>query len=199
MEEVRGTEALEQEILDDARKRADRIVRKAEEDAKALQAQTDQKIKDAVDALKREYEAKKDHARQDVSSRVPLERMRLEIEYRDTMLRDALRQALASMDSRLFGRWCLYQLRREIELVRNSKAKVAIHGLDAVTAKEMKELFSDTPAVTVVEDSSMSLRGVFVKPADDSYHVSITEDELMAWLLDEKRGELGAALFGSTL
>ena len=45
MEEIRGTEALEREILEDARKRADRIIRKAEENARLLGAQTEQRIK----------------------------------------------------------------------------------------------------------------------------------------------------------
>jgi vacuolar-type H+-ATPase subunit E/Vma4 len=62
MEEIRGTEALEREILDDARKRAERIVRKAEDEAKALQAQTEQKIKAAIDALTHYYQTKQQTA-----------------------------------------------------------------------------------------------------------------------------------------
>jgi hypothetical protein len=199
MEEIRGTEALEQEILGDARKRADRIIRKSDDDVNNLHAQTDQKIKEAVDALEREYHAKRETAEREMRSRLPLERMRLEIEYRDTVLRKALQETLAAMDPRLFGAWCVRQLRREAALVRDSVAKVTVQGLGAPTVQEIRALFADAPSVSVEEPVSMKVRGLSVEPADNSYHISITEHELVAWLLDEKRGELGAALFGSTL
>jgi vacuolar-type H+-ATPase subunit H len=199
MEEIRGTEALEQEILGDARRRADRILRKAGDDAKALEAQTDQRIKEAVDALAQEYQSRQKAAEQDMRSRLPLEKTRLEIEYRDRMLRKTLQDALAAVDPRLFGGWCVRRLRREAGLVRSSMAKVLVRGLDASTVQELRALFSDVPSVSVEESASMKARGLSVEPADGSYHISITEDELVAWLLDEKRGELGAALFGSTL
>ena len=44
----------------------------------------------------------------------------------------------------------------------------------------------------------MKVRGLIVEPMDTSYRISITENELLEWLLDEKRGELAAALFGSS-
>jgi len=199
MEEIRGTEALEQEILDDARKRADRILRKADDDAKALQAQTDQKIKEVADALAQEYRSRRETAEREMRSRLPLEKMRLEIEYRDEMLHKALQAALVAADTRLFGRWCVRRLKREVELVRSSTAKVLIHGLDAPTAQDIRALFNDVSSVSIEESPSMKVRGLTVEPADNSYHISITENELVAWLLDEKRGELGTSLFGSTL
>ncbi len=197
MEEIRGTEALEQEILDDARKRADRIIRKADDDAKVMQAQTDQKIKEAVDALTQEYQARQETAEREARSRLPLEKMRLEIEYRDAMLRKALQEALAAMDPRFLGAWCVRQLRRGAELIRSSQTKIMVHGLDTSTMQEIRELFSGASSVSIEEVPSMKVRGLSVEPADNSYHISITEHELVAWLLDEKRGELGAALFGS--
>jgi vacuolar-type H+-ATPase subunit E/Vma4 len=198
MEEIRGTEALEQEILDDARRRADRILRRAGEEARAWEAQTDQQIQQAVEALEHEYQAKREAAEQEMRSRFPLETLRLEIEYRDKVLRKSLEDSLAALEPRLFGAWCLRRLTRAAELVRGSAAKVLVHGLDAATVQELKELFADSPAVAVEVSTSMKMPGLRVEPADGSYHISITQDELVAWLLDEKRGELAAALFGST-
>jgi vacuolar-type H+-ATPase subunit E/Vma4 len=198
MEEIRGTEALEQEILDDARRRADRILRRAGEEARAWEAQTDQQIQQAVEALEHEYQAKREAAEQEMRSRFPLETLRLEIEYRDKVLRKSLEDSLAALEPRLFGAWCLRRLTRAAELVRGSAAKVLVHGLDAATVQELKELFAESPAVAVEASTSMKAPGLRVEPADGSYHISITQDELVAWLLDEKRGELAAALFGST-
>ena len=198
MEEIRGTEALEREILEDARKRADRIIRKAEENARLLGAQTEQRIKEATAALLSEYQIKKRTAELEMLSRLPLEKARLDILYRDEMLRKALKEALASMNPRLFGLWCVKRLVCQVELVRKSPAKVLVHGLDSETMRDIGALFGQGSDISIEEAPTMKVRGLIVEPMDASYRISITENDLLEWLLDEKRGELAAALFGSS-
>jgi len=198
MEEIRGTEALEREILEDARKRADRIIRKAEENARLLGAQTEQRIKEAKAALLSEYQIKKRTAELEMLSRLPLEKARLDILYRDEILRKALKEALASMNPRLFGLWCVKRLVCQVELVRKSPAKVLVHGLDSETMRDIGALFGQGSDISIEEASTMKVRGLIVEPMDASYRISITENDLLEWLLDEKRGELAAALFGSS-
>lgn len=198
MEEIRGTEALEREILEDARKRADRIIRKAEENARLLGAQTEQRIKEAISALLSEYRIKKRTAELEMLSRLPLEKARLDILYRDEILRKALKEALASMNPRLFGLWCVKRLACQAELVRKSPAKVLVHGLDSETMRDIGALFGQGSDISIEEASTMKVRGLIVEPMDASYRISITENDLLEWLLDEKRGELAAALFGSS-
>ncbi len=198
MEEIRGTEALEREILEDARKRADRIIRKAEENARLLGAQTEQRIKEAKAALLSEYQIKKKTAELEMLSRLPLEKARLDILYRDEMLRKALQEALASMNPRLFGLWCVKRLACQAELVRKSPAKVLVHGLDSETMRDIGALFGQGSDISIEEAPTMKVRGLIVEPMDASYRISLTENDLLEWLLDEKRGELAAALFGSS-
>jgi len=198
MEEIRGTEALEREILEDARKRADRIIRKAEENARLLGAQTEHRIKEAKAALLSEYQIKKRTAELEMLSRLPLEKARLDILYRDEMLRKALKEALASMNPRLFGLWCVKRLVCQVELVRKSPAKVLVHGLDSETMRDIGALFGQGSDISIEEAPTMKVRGLIVEPMDASYRISITENDLLEWLLDEKRGELAAALFGSS-
>ncbi|HPN04110.1 MAG TPA: hypothetical protein PLH76_08835, partial [Rectinema sp.] len=190
MEEIRGTEALEREILEDARKRADRIIRKAEENARLLGAQTEQRIKEAISALLSEYRIKKRTAELEMLSRLPLEKARLDILYRDEMLRKALQEALASMNPRLFGLWCVKRLVCQVELVRKSPAKVLVHGLDSETMRDIGALFGQGSDISIEEAPAMKVRGLIVEPMDASYRISITENDLLEWLLDEKRGEL---------
>jgi len=197
MEEIRGTETLEREILEDARKRADRIVRKAEDDAASLRAQADKKVKETLDALAEEYSMKRQRAEQELRSRLPLEKMRLDIEYRDAHLREETQRAVAALSPEALGHWCVARLSRHAELVRNSSVTVLARGLDAGSLGAIQALFSKGSASEAREDSTMKARGVVVEPADGSFHISITEAELTEWLLDEKRGELAAALFGS--
>ncbi|HOM92565.1 MAG TPA: hypothetical protein PKX66_05285 [Rectinema sp.] len=198
MEEIRGTEALEREILEDARKRADRIIRKAEENARLLGAQTEHRIKEAKAALLSEYQIKKRTAELEMLSRLPLEKARLDILYRDEILRKALKEALASMNPRLFGLWCVKRLVCQVELVRKSPAKVLVHGLDSETMRDIGALFGQGSDISIEEAPTMKVRGLIVEPMDASYRISITENDLLEWLLDEKRGELAAALFGSS-
>ncbi|MDI9428254.1 MAG: hypothetical protein QM400_09825 [Spirochaetota bacterium] len=198
MEEIKGTEALEREILEDARKRAERIIRKAEESARLLGVQTEKKIEEATTALVGEYQAKKRIAELEMLSRLPLEKARLDISYRDEMLRKALKGALESMNPRLFGLWCVKRLACQAELVRNSRARVLVHGLDSETMRDIEALFGQGSDISIEEVPTMKARGLVVEPMDTSYRISITEKELLEWLLDEKRGKLAAALFGSS-
>lgn len=198
MEEIRGTEALEREILDDARKRADRIIRRAEDQAKTLQAQTEQKIKAAIEELAQEYQVKKQTAEKEVRSQLPLEKMRLEIQYRDEMLRNAVTAALANMDASLIGAWCLRSLKRQVELIQGSKATISVKGLRQADVEAIQALFKNAGSVSIRENEGMKARGIIVEPDDNSYRISITENELISWLLDEQRGKLALALFGDT-
>jgi len=152
MEEIRGTEALEQEILDDAHKRAERILRKAENDARVQQAQSEQHLQAAIAALQREYEEKKKAAEREMQSRQPLETMRLEIGYRDEVLRTTLSEALAALiqkKPRLFGQWCVQRLRRQADLIRQSHATIEVCGLDAESLQDIQALFAGVSNVSV--------------------------------------------------
>lgn len=197
MEEIRGTETLEREILEDARRRADRILRKAEDDATSLRTQAERKVEEALAALNQEYSLKRQRAEQELRSRLPLEKMRLDIGYRDTRLREETARAVAALQPEALGQWCVARLSRHAELLGSSMVKVAVRGLDASTIDRIAALFPQGSSSATVEDASMAARGLAVEPADGSYHISITEAELTEWLLDEKRGELAAALFGS--
>ena len=226
MEEIRGTEALEQEILEDARRRAERILRKAENDVKEWNAQREQRLQEEIEALTREYEAKKRAAEQDMESHLPLEKTRLEIGYRDEALRAKLSEALMALIREkpwLLGSWCLACLRRQQLLIQESSAQVVVSGLDAKSLQAIKTLFERAPNVSIVQkdvplprgDAAVSdaataasagaapealfgTYGVVVEPKDHSYRISATGQELFEWLLDEKRGELATALFGSS-
>jgi len=196
MEEIRGTEALEQEILDDARKRAERIVRKAQEDAKSMRSGADKEIEQSLEALRQAYRQRQEKAEQEARSRIPLEKIRLEIQFKDAKLREVTETAVSTLPSALFARWCIAKLERQEELVRSSSARVMVDGLDEDSLRRIKALLGDRSASSLVEDASMKVRGVIVEPSDRSFRISITEHELLDWLLDEKRGELATALFG---
>ena len=231
MEEIRGTEALEQEILEDARRRAERILRKAENDVKEWNAQREQRLQEAIEALTREYEAKKRAAEQDMQSHLPLEKTRLEIGYRDEALRAKLSEVLMTLirgKPWLLGSWCLARLRRQQLLIQESSAQVVVSGLDAKSLQGIQALFKGSPNVSIVQkdvqlsrgdpergdaaagdaavgasaeagpEALFSMYGVVVEPKDHSYRISATGHELLEWLLDEKRGELATALFGSS-
>jgi hypothetical protein len=86
----------------------------------------------------------------------------------------------------------------QVELVRKSPAKVLVHGLDSETMRDIGALFGQGSDISIEEAPTMKVRGLIVEPMDASYRISITENDLLEWLLDEKRGELAAALFGSS-
>lgn len=197
MEELRGTEALEREILEDARKRADRIIRKAEDEARSIQKKAEESLRAEIEALEREYEEKRRIAEKEIRSRLPLETMRIDIQYREEALSRAVDEALARMEPSIFGDWCVRRLTRAAGLVKGASVTVFIRGLDKGQVDRLLGLLHEAACVSVRRQEKIAVRGLVIEPDDQRFRISITENELRAWLLDEQRGVLAQALFGA--
>ena len=74
MEELRSTEVLDKEIETDARKKAERILAKADSDGKALVADVANRIEKFTEEKTAEYQKKTENYRADRDAVVPLKK-----------------------------------------------------------------------------------------------------------------------------
>lgn len=97
MEEIRSTEALDREILEDARKKADRILKTAEQRLDSDKGAWKKKTESDIAELERLYVQRTEKHRQEVMARLPLDKRRARAERSERILNGVMEEYLASL------------------------------------------------------------------------------------------------------
>ena len=95
MEELRSTEILDREILEDARKKAFKILKTADDTVKAAAVKWEKKTKRAAADIEKKYAGRLEKTRIEVMARLPLAKRRARAEKIEAMLRDAAAKTFA--------------------------------------------------------------------------------------------------------
>ncbi|MHC6203585.1 hypothetical protein ACYULU_10370 [Breznakiellaceae bacterium SP9] len=90
MEELKTTEILDREILEDARKKALRILKSADETVRTEEEALNKETAAALSQLKDSYQSRLSHAKSEISARLPLDKLRIELELVQARLTEAV-------------------------------------------------------------------------------------------------------------
>jgi glutamate formiminotransferase len=90
MEELQSTEVLDREILEDARRRAFRILKTADDTVRSNAAVWEKKTADALADLNTRHEERRRRAAEEIMARLPLDQRRAESEKIEALLSRAL-------------------------------------------------------------------------------------------------------------
>jgi hypothetical protein len=211
MEELQSTEVLDREILEDARRKAQRILKAADEDAAASGKRWEKKIQRARAELTGRFEERLETGRAEIMARLPLDRRRLALERIDRLLNEAAASYLKDAGrERLLGILERELCERAAEFQDEKKEKPG-HDKDALKKDSFKVVYrflSRNEAEGLLKkafpDSAFALEeealhaGSFPGVIADSgaARISVSVDAAVETLLLEKRGELAAALLG---
>ena len=99
MEELRSTDILDKEIREDSQKKADKILAKAEETARALLNDVDSRISKAEEDARKASEDRLDIFRRNVNASLPLEKQRCLVSYINDSVVDAIKKYFENADS----------------------------------------------------------------------------------------------------
>jgi hypothetical protein len=97
MEELHSTEALDREILEDARKKAFKILKTADDTVQSKNKSWERKTQRAVEGIRKTYAAKTESFREETLARLPLDKRRLRSETAETLLKEAMDAFLAGL------------------------------------------------------------------------------------------------------
>ena len=97
MEELKSTEALNREILEDARKKAHEILTSADNSLRSQKQEWDGKLKAALDSVENSYAKRTEKAREEIFARLPLDKRRLRSETSERLLLKAMDDFLGSL------------------------------------------------------------------------------------------------------
>jgi hypothetical protein len=97
MEELQTTEVLDREILEDARKKAYRILKTADGEVKAQSGVWERKLGEALAELRDKYAKRLLNTREEIMARLPLDKRRCESEYIEELLAGKIEAFLSGL------------------------------------------------------------------------------------------------------
>ena len=206
MEELRSTEVLDKEIETDARKKAERILAKADSDGKALVADVARRIEKFTEEKNAEYQKKTESYQADRDAVVPLEKERFLVSFMESAIIKAIDSYLDALgeEKRIalaVRRWNAYKA-----VVASQKVNALVFGFDAARAEAaLKKAGVPLVSCTSVAyeksgdegiDGLTFKEGIILETEDTMIRCRLTLSQIVGELETEHRAELAKALFG---
>ncbi len=206
MEELRSTEILDREIQEDARRKAEKILKTSESECLQIMEDVARRIERVRGEREREYRLAAEAYLKDSASAVPLEKQRRLVSYIDAAVNSALDSWLAGLgpDRRL----SLYA-----GILSRYRPAVGAAGISVRSAgfpeKDVRSAVgASLGSVEIVSFEALSAggarsvgfdEGILVETADGALSCRATSAEIREELLVNRREELAKALFGGRI
>ncbi len=200
MEEIAGAEAIQGEILGDARKKAARLLEEADEESASTVAAIEGRALAVVEEVVRSSEARAARFRMETMARFPLERTRMRTAFVERALRGALEAYMRSLSEDRVAALSEAMLAKGASFLSGKDLVVSRKGVSEAAARRIaSRALSGASALAVEEDDSMTGIGLVARARDGSVVLRATMDLVEERLLDERRGELARALCAEAL
>ncbi|MDR2028442.1 MAG: ATPase [Treponema sp.] len=199
MEELQSTEVLDKEILEDARKKAQRILKTADETIASAEASWEKKLQRALTKIRQKYAGRREKTREEIMARLPLDKRRVRSEKVEGLLRSAMDAYLLSLPREKLLSLLEAELAKRAGEALSPSFQAACRALTGSELELMLKKVFPRAAWTMAPDYSFhKLPGVLPAIVVDTPDVRITAsvDRLAEDLLLDKRAELAAALLG---
>ncbi|MBO8449971.1 MAG: hypothetical protein IAA96_02580 [Spirochaetes bacterium] len=204
MEELRSTEILDKEIREDARRKAEKILKEAEIDCREIGQKTEARFAEDEQQQKAEYGRRLEEYRYDRRAAVPLEKERRLIAFIDHAVQEALDSwfARAGTEKKLAALRALAE--RYAPLVPAGNLAAGYRGIPEkdVTAL-ISDVFRSTASVREFSEAEAKQHGFsegfLLRSEDGSVFCRVTCGELRDEILRNHREELAVRLFGADI
>jgi len=206
MQELRSTDILDKEIQADARKKAERMLAKADLDCEKLLASVDSDIEKAKQEKEEFFAHKLEAFEKDRMAVVPLEKERFKVSF----IQNAVIQNINKYLEGLSEEKRLALVARDFNFETELKLNAFVYGFSLSGAKKFlsEKLGSKLASVSETKFGAEALedeiglekpQGIILESEDKNFRCRLTLSEVIAKLLDTKRSELSATLFGGEL
>ncbi len=209
MEELRSTEILDKEIEADARKKAEKILAKAEEEAKSILSDVERRVNEAKSQKESYYATKLSQFEKSIEQALPLEKGRFLVSFYSDSVSQAFNEYLENLgeEKRLF--LIEKRLGNLPETCFQKKINAAVFGFKLAAAKKILE--KSLKNLGKVEEISFERsgeeetlgnafhEGVILTSEDGFIKVRATIDQIVREIKDKYSMELAEKLFGGRL
>lgn len=206
MQELRSTDILDKEIQADARKKAERMLAKADLDCEKLLASVDSDIEKAKQEKEEFFAHKLEAFEKDRMAVVPLEKERFKVSF----IQNSVIQNINKYLEGLSEEKRLALVARDFNFETELKLNAFVYGFSLAGAKKFlsEKLGSKLASVSETKFGAEALedeiglekpQGIILESEDKNFRYRLTLSEVIAKLLDTKRSELSATLFGGQI
>jgi vacuolar-type H+-ATPase subunit H len=199
MEEIVSADAIQAEIVEDARKKAARILEEADEESARTVAAIEGKAVSVVEEIMRTSAARAARFRMETMARLPLERTRMRTAFVETRLREALVSYMASFPEDRIAALAEEMLARGAPFFAGKAVSLARRGVSEAAARAIAERSLPASTVEITEDEAPRKPGLVARARDGSVTLWATMDLVEDRLLDAYRGDLSRALCADAL
>lgn len=210
MEELRSTDFLDQEIEEEAKKRAATLLKTADEQCALIQSQIPERLENARKEKEKFYADKEAKFKRDLDSSLALEKSRFLVSYISSSVISAVGTYLSGLDTA--KRISLYadMLASKEDLVKDKKFNMKIYGLEEADVRKGLEgkygikilECTQTDFVHSGEEDIEGLdlhEGIILEDENRLFKCRLTIEQLVSSLQDKNNRELAVALFGGRL
>ncbi len=195
MEEIKTSEKLEQEILEDARKKAERILKGAEKTISEIEREWKEKEETFLAASKQEIAEKKNRLKQEISASLPLEIKRTELQILNEKLDAFLQKFFNELTGEEFASLIRSRLTQVASFFKGKPIFILSNGV--VQAESLVQAI--LPGVTILSiKEGAPPRGIQIQSEDGVVRFRLTVDELKEEIIQKYRKEVFEALFPAT-
>lgn len=204
MQELRSTEILDNEIRQEARRKAEKVLKRADEECAQILAGVDKRIEEAC-AEKNEFYAKKLAAfEKNIAAAVPLEKQRMSVSFVQSELIKAVNKYLEALGQekrlKLVLSFC------EPNVFKGRDFNAFVYGFDAEAAEKMLVSVLGVKPVScsktefgkiiLEDDLGLAIKeGIILETLDKSVRCRLTLAEVFNRVMDKYRAQLADALF----
>jgi len=199
MEELQSTEILDREILEDARKKALRALKQAEDTISAQNTQWEEKLSAEINELEKKYDGQKESEIKSIMARLPVDKLRIKIDKIENLLKTA---AGAWYDSRSRGQ-ILELLTNELtkrldyckdQFKKNDAFSVEAAGLDQKEVEDIIKSINKNHSFSAPHSIQVSGHSSFPSITLNSGDIRIIAsiEKTIDFILHDKREELTA-------
>lgn len=208
MEEFRSTEILDKEIQADARKKAEKILAKADVDCALILEEVSGRIETAKKELEEKYALKIAAFEKDQNAALPLEEERFLVSFIQSSIEKAINAYLAKLSEEEKIDLVLKKSVKIEDLLKSKKLNAFYYGFQESLVKKTVGKKFDLVSINETEFNKMIIendvgitdnKGIILESEDKTVRVRMTLAEVISQIQDKYRAELYSALFGERL
>ena len=197
---MKTSEELEKQILEDARKKAQRILENADKECVSVQAEWAKKLEEETARMEEDAEREMKALQSELDASLPLDFMRARLGFIEDALRSRLRALFSGFSAQEKAEIIATLLKRVEPLFKGKTVTALVNGISAEEAGKIVRAVMPEAALQEVKELPAEMgEGIVLETPDGRIRYRGTFSELQERLLEEHREELKLALLGKDL
>ena len=199
MKEFRSTEILDKEIQEDARRKAEKLLKRADIDGQRIIDETESRIK-TVEAEKKElYAERLKNYSNDLDASLPLEKERFLVSFQNSSIIDATKKYISSLPENQKEQLVEQLLVHYKPFLESKNISVQYTGFSTASVQTLIEKNIGKQMISSITERKKTGTdfedGLYIETEDKSVKCRVTLAELLNGVMDTNRFELANTLF----